>query len=432
VGALWASSSDAIRLEEARSSVLLIGGYDGSGNYGDVAQLLTALKTVRRLPGSPQAAVVIEGEMHAHHDALATRYGPPLSAAVVVQYIDGERPSDADLVELGAGAAPRRSALYLYGGGHLNRRWGARKVTHAAAVEHLALRRAPMSVVASGLQLDEAVVAPGGVAHDLLARASWIGVRDPRSLGHLAANLPGVADGRAALAGDDAVPLLSREAAPAEAVVNLHLNDGIWVSDDPRAMAGRIAALVAQLGRATSASLELQPVIAYEDWRVSERRLAGDMLDEFGEELERAGLRPVGPVDILEDAIDNGLARFRRARFTVSCSYHVTLTSLMAGIPALLLAENDYYEQKAAGLRELFGLDRGLIGSAAAPADAEAAAQVLVDGPARTALVAHLRTQARAVVQRYERGRAEVAAALVRGLGEPRRRRGISRLLRGA
>jgi Polysaccharide pyruvyl transferase len=429
---LWASASDSARLAEARSSVLLVGGYDGSGNYGDVAQLLTSLQTVAALPEQPLALVVIEGEMGEHHRFLAGRYGPPLDDAVVAHYAEDEGPAGDGLVELRPGSAPARSALYMYGGGHLNHRWGTRKVSHALAAEGLVRGRRPLPVVASGLQLDEAVVAPGGVAHELLVRAAWIGVRDPDSLGYLRAALPALPGDRLHLAADDALPLLSVGPSGAEDVVNLHLNDGIWVSEDAGAMARRIVALLAELGRAVDRPLELQPIVAYEDSRVSEQRLVSGVLDEFGSELERAGVRVADPVDVLDDAVAAGLARFRRARFTVACSYHVTLTSLMAGIPALLLADNEYYEQKAAGLRELFALDGGLLGVKGSSADAARAAEVVVDGDARDALVDHLRIHARRVAELYERGRAEAAAALADGLRGARLRDRVSLRLRGA
>ncbi|HEX6229011.1 MAG TPA: hypothetical protein VFZ41_06055, partial [Solirubrobacterales bacterium] len=163
--------------------------------------------------------------------------------------------------------------------------------------------------------------------------------------------------------------------------------------------------------------LRLQPVAAYEDPRVSETLQVTALLERRGAELEASGLTPApAPLDILEDAADNSLGRFRRARLTISCSYHVALSSLLAGIPTILLAENPNYEQKAAGLRDLFGLEPGLVGVSVAEADAEAAAAVLVDGAPRSSLVAHLRARSRRVVDRQERGRATVVEALAAGL----------------
>lgn len=414
MASLWASPDDRQRLAEAEAALFLIGGYDGSGNYGDVLQLATAFETANRLSGAPLAVAVVEREMLAHHSELARRYAQRFGGAVFAFFEDGgDRPEDG-LEELPPGIGPAESLLYIYGGGHLNGWWGARKAAHAAAAERLAGGR-PLPVAASGLQVDEVAVEPGGPAHELLARASWIGVRDGESLELVRRHMPRGA-GHLDLAGDDAVPFLRPQHVAAGSVVNLHLNDGVWVSEEPEATQRRIVTLLCELGKAAGEPLELQPVIAYEDPRVSERRLISTLLERYGDRLEDAGLVPVEPVDVLEDALGNGLARFARARLTVSCSYHVTLTSLLAGVPAVLLAENDYYEQKAAGLRDLFQLDAGLVGVRGTAADASVAVEALMDGPARNALLAHLQEHSRQVVERFDRGRAALSAEIVEAL----------------
>lgn len=119
---LWASPTDRARLRKAQSAVLLVGGYDGSGNYGDVLQVATAIETVRRLPGAPLPVVVVERETHAHHRLLAQRYAGQFDSAVFAHFQDTDGPSVADdgLVELADRAAPVRAVVYLYGGGYLN------------------------------------------------------------------------------------------------------------------------------------------------------------------------------------------------------------------------------------------------------------------------------------------------------------------------
>lgn len=413
MASLWASPDDRRRLAAAESALLLVGGYDGSGNYGDVLQLATALETAKQLPGAPLAVAVVEREMLAHHSELARCYARELGGAVFAFFDDGaDRPGDG-LEELPPGVSPAVALLYVYGGGHLNGWWGARKAAHAAAAEVLAGSQ-PLPVVASGLQVDEVAVEPGGPARELLARASWIGVRDRESLELARKHVPGAA--RVDLAGDDAVPFLRPQATSSAAVVNLHVNNGVWVSDDPEATRRRIVALLCELGKAAGEPLELQPVIAYEDPRVSERGLVSNLLEQHGDKLKKAGLVPIEPVDALEDAIGNGFARFARARFTVSCSYHVTLTSLLAEIPVMLLAENDYYAQKGSGLRDLFQVDPGLVGVDGSDADADAAIDALVDGPARRALLAHLQEHSQLVVERFDRGRTALSAAMVEAL----------------
>lgn len=432
MGTLWASHPDLDRLGAARSAVVLVGGYDGSGNYGDVLQVATAIQTVRGLPGSPLPVAIVERETCGHHRALRERYADHFAGAVFLHYEEDEGPQDDGLVELGSGAIPRRSVIYVYGGGFLNQRWGGRKVAHAATAERLH-GRGNLALVASGLQVDEPAVAPGGVAHQVLSRATWIGVRDALSQQYMQEHLPSDAARRVALAGDDATPFLSLPAIAAEPLVNLHVNDGVWVSESPDGLLERIAALLCDLGRNAGTALRLQPAIAYEDPRVSERRVVATLLERFGDRLEAAGIVPVDPVDVTDDALDGELARFRRARLNVACSYHVTLSSLLTGIPAVLLAENGYYDQKAAGLRDLFGLDDRMVGVRGGPEDAAPAAAALVDGEARDALLDHLRTGSARVVERYDRGREATATALAAALrSRPSSLRGAIRaLIRG-
>lgn len=412
---LWATPADRERLMGADSVLFLVGSYDGSGNYGDVLQLATAIETVKRLPTSPLPVAIVESETREHHNELTGRYAECFEGAAFAFFQDHSDAPKGDLVEMGMLQGElAKAALYIYGGGYLNGRWGARKTAHATAAQDL-LDRRPLPVVASGLQVDETAIAPNGPAHDLLSRASWIGARDIDSLRYMRRQIPAVAD-RVELAGDDALPLLDHKPTESQPIVNLHVNDGSWISDDPSAIHESVAALLLEVGGAAEKPLQLQPVIAYEDPRVSERSIVADLLIREGDQLESAGLRPIEPVDVLDDAIGNGLSKFRRARLTVSCSYHVTLTSLLAGIPAVMLAQNDYYEQKAAGLRDLFQLGPSRVGVLGTAEDAPAAVEALVDGPARTALISHLRTQSRHLSERFARGRAALSVALAESL----------------
>lgn len=416
IGALWASPADRSRIAKARAAVVLFGGYDGSGNYGDVLQFAAAAELVRRLPGAPQVVAIVELGARDHHNALAERYPSTFEDVAFAHFSEGE--GGAGLVELPAGLAPERSAVYVYGGGYLNSWWGGRKVAHLAAAERL-IDGQPRALVVSGVQVEAAAALPGGVANDLLSRAAWIGVRDIGSLEHVRAGIGGDGEGRVELTGDDAVPMLRRGRSSPDAVVNFHLNEGHWVSEDPASLGARATSVLQQLGREVGSPLELQPVSAYEDPRTSEAQQVAALLDRNRVALGGAGLSLAAPLDLLDDAVENRLERFRRARLTVCCSYHVALTSLFAGIPALLLAENEYYEQKAAGLRDLFGLDDRMVGVRGTPEDAAAAIAAMVDGPGRSALLDRLRTGAADLAGRHANGQRAVLAAIGEGLADP-------------
>jgi len=128
-------------------------------------------------------------------------------------------------------------------------------------------------------------------------------------------------------------------------------------------------------------------VIAYEDLRISERpeierfAAAAAADDAVRSVAEPVVLRPAGLADALEPV--------RRAELTVSCSYHVALTSLMLGIPAVLVRDSEYYAQKGDGLRRDFALPPELLCDAGSePAAAAAAVVALMRDPARSAAIA--------------------------------------------
>jgi hypothetical protein len=421
--ALWATAADRERIARARSAVLMVGGYDGAGNFGDVLQLAAALRTVAEIEGAPLPIAVIErGALDSHAPLLAER--PELfDGAAFAHFTDsGVAPADG-LDRLEVGAAPAASALLLYGGGYLNRWWGARKAGLAAAAERLSAAAAPLPLIASGLQVEGTAVAPGGPVNALLSRASLLGARDIRSL----ELMRGLAGDRAAveLVADDAIPLLAPGDAIEEATVNVHLNAGDWVGVEPRAF----ARFLCEVGREAGSPLALRPVIAYEDPRVSETAQIEQLLHVHCDDLRRSGLRPAEPVNALADVCGDGVTAQRRARLTISCSYHVALTSLLAGIPTVLLAENGYYDQKAAGLRHLFDLEPGLVGVGGTDTDASAAAAALRDGETRERLTSHLRRRAPEVVALQARGRERVAAALGHALQRAGSRRPGARSL---
>lgn len=409
---LWATPADRDRLAAAGSAVLLVGSYDGSGNYGDVLQLAGAIQTVRRAPGEPLPIAILEHETIAHHAKLLRRYPEIFAGAAFVHFDDGRGEAVDGLCELADGAAPDLTVLHLYGGGYLNRWWAGRKIEHCEAAHRLAAGRA-LQLTASGLQVAEDAIGPAGPAHELLASASWIGLRDASSLEFVNRHLAAFGSPKAYLAGDDAIPFIaSADAVDPRGNVNFHLNLSGWISEDAARLEARIVRFLCNLADATDRPLKLQPVVAYEDPRISERAELERFLDRHGDELEAHGVSAVAALDILDDAVRGGLGGFRSAQMTVSCSYHVTLTSLLAGIPAVLLSDNSYYDQKAAGLRDLFGIAPGLIGVRGSAEDARTAAEALSDGPARAEVVAAVGRGRQDVVARHEAAREMLLAAM--------------------
>jgi hypothetical protein len=366
VSELLASPETTRAIAGARAIVALVGGYDGAGNFGDVALVATARALVERLGPDVLALPVVE---RAHLEAHRARDDRPV-------LVFGE-PGDG-LLPVAAPAAP--CGLYLYGGGYLNADFGPRRLAMARALEDTLGVDAR---IASGLQADAEWT---GAQHDMLARFAPLGARDAQS----AQALPG-----AVLTGDDAVAVLPEPSgASPEERVNVHISDHAWIMDGYEAVEQRwIAALAAAGGRPV-----VQPVIAYDDATTSDQPAS----ERFARRCAELGHEVAEPLLLGPDTLTEAGAVLERAAFSLSGSFHVALTSLLLGVPTALAADNAYYEQKAAGLREDF----------AVPADATEVARRATDTAVRAGLLA----QAAAVRARRTRVEADLLARLGGGL----------------
>jgi hypothetical protein len=408
--ALFCEAATAREIERARAVVLLVGSYDGSGNYGDIAQFAAAQALVERLAPGILALPLLEREYLAAHRELVQGSGVHAPHALFFDPDGG----GGDLVPVAAPIELGFGACYLYGGGYLNRLWGARKLAMLGAAEALlaAGGAAAPCRVASGLQVEADWVAAGAAPE--LARFELLGARDGASQATLAGLNPTAAGGT----GDDAIGLLGRLPLAAGAAahdprlgLNLHFAEHDWVSGQPASLLSLYAGFLAELSRLANRPLRVQPLIAYLDGRVDERA---------GLERLRAACVPLG-IEIAEPLLlrPAGLAeaapRLRAARLTLSCSYHVALTSLMLGVPAVLIGDNPYYEQKAAGLRADFGLPAGFAPSAGA--DPVQAAREVAAPLLNPAQGEELQRGLRAGAERLRHRRAAAEAELLARLG---------------
>ncbi len=353
---LFASPATAAEVARASAVVTLVGGYDGSGNYGDLAQLDAALALLDRFEPSLLLLPVLERSRLAEHRALADEF---LHRPENVLFFDPGEGYQDDLQPIGAPADLAFAGCYLYGGGYLNPSWGERKLAMLAATERLLADGGAAEVcrVSSGLQADAGWLAALDHADTQMLRAfEPLGSRDPAST-EAFATLVGGAGARDTA--DDAVGLL-RHLRPAEeradpegpARVNVHVAEHPWVTEGPRAMADLYAGVLAELERRAGRPIAAQPLLAYADRWVTDReeieRLSAVCAARGIEVAEPRVLRPAG--------LAEAAGEMRRAALTLSCSYHVALTSLLLGVPAALFGDNAYYRQKAAGLGEAFGL----------------------------------------------------------------------------
>lgn len=419
---LFAAPETIAAIERAPAVALLIGSYDGSGNYGDLMQLDGALSLLAPLGPELLPLPVLERSLLDSHGELRDHFANPPTHPVF--YDPGEDRRDA-LLPVPAPARATFAACYLYGGGYLNPSWGDRKLAMLEAAEGLlaASEVERVSRLASGQQVDADWVAAlsDQEAKRLRAFELLLG-RDRASAETLAAFAPGATTGDG---GDDAVGLLRQ--LPAEhlpgdegrLLVNLHAVEHQWVTDRPGAVANFQADFAAQLGRLAGATVLAQPLVAYLDRQVDER----PMIERLAAACAARGIEVAEPLVLRPAAIEAAAAQIGRAALTLSCSYHVTLTSLLLGVPAALLGDNAYYEQKATGLTGSFDLPPAFtLSSAGDPAaDADAVAAVVLDpsaGPAlrqRLALAAARARERRLVAEATLLGNIGAGATAVLG-----------------
>ena len=378
---LFASAETAAAIADAHAVAVLVGSYDGSGNFGDVAQLDATLELLEPLDGDLLVLPVLERSRFRDHAGEVG--GRMLRSPSNPLFMGPGGAEEGDqLVAVTAPEGLEFAACLLYGGGYLNRLWGRRKLDMLAAAEGLVESARCVRRLGCGLQAEREWLA-GLAAGDRRALASFelLGSRDRRSGSALAEQL---APATIFESGDDAVGLLAKARAVAEPAaedelrVNLHFGEHEFFSPEPDAVRDFVVAFLAALGREAGRTICALPLIAYVDRHIDER----PGLERLTAACEAAGIAVEEPLLLAPTTIAETGPEIARASLTLSCSYHVALTSLMSGVPIVGMRENEYYGQKVEGLLESFGLPQDLAVDSAceAVACARRVAAIVLEG----------------------------------------------------
>lgn len=412
---LFATAATAQAIARARAAAILVGGYDGSGNYGDITLLQAAVDLAERLGPGVAVLPLLERSRLADHRALAAQCGDFAPQAI---FFDPGGELEDELQPVAAPAELAFGACYLYGGGYLNRWWGERKLAMLRAAEGLleAGGAGRICRVSSGLQVEADWIGSLGEPDAAALRSfELLGVRDDgsgRGLEALGSTAP------VTETADDAIGVLGRlrvgdgsAAANGQLRVNLHFAEHDWVSERPSATLDFYAGFVAELGRLADRPVLAQPLIAYLDGRIDER----PAVERLGAACGAAGIEVAEPVVLRPSLLTETVPRLSQASLTLSCSYHVALTSLMLEVPAVLLGDNPYYEQKAAGLIEDFGLPDAF--TVEATADPLASAREIASAVLDEDRAEALRRQLAGAADRLRLRRGEAETDLLARLG---------------
>ncbi len=358
---ILAESHTIASLASSAAAVVMIGGFDGSGNFGDVAQFLEGHRMVRSTGTSVPVLAIVERQYQDVTARLAA-ISPALKDVHFGYFDDGDSADRiaSDLFPIGQ--LPGRVLFYFSGGGYANRMWADRKAAMYLTARRLVggddtVDASYVRHIASGLQIDD----DGLDRLGMLDAAEVIGARDARSVAVAA----GSVGDRAQFSGDDAIGLLLRSAEQARleepdasGVVNVHVSTESYVTTDS---ARRVDVVIGLLGSLAerSAVRQVNLIVAFGDERISERQGADGLAAMLGDVDGLAGVR----VEIVD--ITRRLCEARpvlpAAQFCISSSYHVALASIVAEVPTVLVWSGDYYRDKAEGLAELFQLPPDLM-----------------------------------------------------------------------
>lgn len=347
--------------------VLLVGGFNGYWNFGDILMLQGVVRWHRARKESSVVASLHELSRVA--DPQALQQLPGVLGTEDFVFFSSAPWEEADRTARGLGLEPVSplllqgpAHLHVYGGGYFNGRWGDSML---GLIETVLRTWLPVHYILSGLQVGPEF-AGQVAAHARQWQPALVGCRDPESAEAL------VACGlQARLSGDDALEELERATeeasrggarSPVPGRFALHMNLSTYVytnvGDDPDAqptpsavMNEQLLALRSRFGESAS------PIVlnAYIDERPAvEDSVAAMRKTAFPEHFPRADV--IDLVGLLfHGRLAQAVEQIRHSEVLVASSYHVTLLGKVAGVPTHLFAFNDYYRQKKAGLAETEG-----------------------------------------------------------------------------
>lgn len=334
--------------------VLLVGGYLGYSNFGDILQLKGTIRWHRRQSGLVPVVVCDVGAISDAGFPERVRRWFDIEGVI---FVSGSR---LDLEEIGLTELQEPQGvpcLHAYGGGFLNAQWGE---TMLAWIEAIHARFGVTHYVMSGQQV-EPTFAPSLRKHFARCPPRITAGRDPLSAQALRAC--GVPHDDSF---DDSVEAMgafiglhargeSAEERSCDALLHLNLSAYACPADQFTAL-GQCAELVRSIHASLTAAGDVPCVTllqAYSDRRadavVDTLAVVQQLEDSFP--FSQYHVVDIGrlALELWNEEPTSVKGRFR-APIAIACSYHVTLMCSMMAVPCYFWANNPYYTQKRGGL----------------------------------------------------------------------------------
>lgn len=351
----------APRAERAQTGTFLIGSYAGWPNFGDYLQIKSTIDFYVKI-GAHNIFLLLDIGARTPHRQNLVKFDATGTQIIPVYYDLGQDASRCLLLDdlIALPDLPPSLFLHVYGGGFINDLWGKRCRT---AINGLLQYHAQVNVDSqprlfmSGLQ-----VCPSAEIHKwqpLFAQAAYIGARDEETIRILEGLLDGNNRAKVQYSGDDALPALAAAlenegSGESTLTVSVHTNLAEYSSSAPERRLKRISKTLAAVAHHFGSGLICDLLVAYPSDHVQEEEAAHQLEAIYARSVTAGEAPPLKfrRRNVFKEIVD-GTFRFD-ASFLVTCSYHIALTGLLSNCPTLLLADNDYYRQKAAGLRNAF------------------------------------------------------------------------------
>ena len=363
----YARPQTVARLLGSQPMVMLVGGFLGGWNFGDVVQLAGTLHWRRAHDGHAPCC-----PLHFLDLAQSLEYIDQLCCSFdVADWLFYDRYGNANKQQVrrlgleplhGLITAP--ALLHVYGGGFFNGFWGDEVL---ACIEDMLGVLVPRQYVLSGIQVG-AEFAPLLASHCQRYQPDLIGCRDQASI-----DILGRHDTAAYYSGDDALESLLDAAEQAGTrrsgdpgthppSLGLHLNTSGYVYDvsndqgstqdaaldgDPLRQINHDLRLLAECA---GADAELLLIDVYHNPGPHVQDTTGTMgKTSLGRLFKR--YQHLDLVDMfVHGRKAEAVIRLQQCRFIITTSYHLALLAAVAAVPVYLYAFNSFYRQKRDGI----------------------------------------------------------------------------------